>query len=108
MKNLTDLNPRWVDYGGEGVTRTDGSSIPHQRGVGITFNCPCGCGDRAFVAFDVALDGSAYTQGNDPRWHRQGVTFNSLTLSPSIQRHKIGDDGCDWHGFIENGRTRDA
>lgn len=104
---LIDLNPNWVDYGGKGITR-GGKPVPHQRGVGISFDCPCGCGYRAYVAFDYALDGSEYTAGDNPKWHRAGITFNSLTLSPSIQRHKFGDDGCNWHGYIENGRTREA
>jgi len=57
--------------------------------------------DRVFVQFTVGLDGQPY----DPDgWHREGSTFETLTLRPSIQR--VG--GCGWHGFVTNGKVTTA
>lgn len=38
------------------------------------------------------------------RWSFSGTSLENLTISPSIQC--VG--GCAWHGFVENGQTRDA
>ena len=103
---LIDLNPRWVRAGGEGITDRDGKPVPEQRGVGISFDCLCGCGVRVYVDFDTALDG-APTKAKSPRWHRDGITFNSLTLSPSILRAEQ-KGGCGWHGFVRNGHVTNA
>lgn len=106
---LTDLDPHWVGAGGEGVfdRLPDGTLVPAPKrtGVGITFNCPCGqCGSRGYVGFSNPLDGGP---AHDPRpgsqWQRTGETFETLTLTPSIQRRKVGEHGCTWHGFITNG-----
>ncbi len=75
---LVDLDPQWVGTGG------------------ISMNCPCGCGRPLYVSFKNALDGSpAYERG----WKREGTTFETLTLHPSIRRM----DGCKWHGYITAG-----
>lgn len=109
---LTDLEPRWVGAGGEGVFNADGSPAPERHGVGLSFLCPCapctakrtGNTDtdfylRVFVAFANPLDGGpAFSDG--PKWQRAGDTFETLQLSPSIQRHRVGEGGCDWHGFV--------
>lgn len=95
---LIELNPRWVGAGGEGVSDKNGDPVPERHGVGVSFDCPCGCPDRAFVAFDIALDGKPWMQGA-PTWQRTGETLEDLSLTPSIQR--VG--GCAWHGFITNG-----
>jgi uncharacterized protein DUF6527 len=122
MAKLTDLNPRWVGAGGDGIRSTDGSPAPERHGVGVSFDCPCAActakrtGDegndfylRVFVGLSNPLDGGP---PHDPRpgaqWQRTGDTFDALTLTPSIQRHKVGMGGCDWHGFVTNGETRDA
>jgi len=42
--------------------------------------------------------------GQDVRWTPSGTSLEDLTLSPSIQIQ----GGCNWHGWIENGATRDA
>lgn len=100
---LTDLNPRWVRAGGEGVSNADGSPVPQRTGVGMTFDCPCGCPDRAYVAFANPLDGGPpHISPDQPTWQRTGETFEALTLTPSIQR--VG--GCQWHGFITNGEAK--
>lgn len=35
-------------------------------------------------------------------WQRQGDTFETLTLAPSIDASRAGH----WHGFIQNGEIR--
>lgn len=101
MAKLTDLNPSWLDAGGEGISRADtGEPVPHQRGVGVMCDCPCGCEKELFVPFKVALDGTPHR--TDKGWDRTGDTFETLTLTPSIRR--IG--GCGWHGFITNGQVK--
>lgn len=105
---LTDLNPRWVGAGGEGISRIDlitkeRSPSPERHGVGVSFSCPCGCADECTIEFDVALDGQPW-RTDDHGWKRTGDTFETLTLEPSIQR--VG--GCGWHGFITKGEVRKA
>lgn len=111
---LIDLHPRWVGAGGEGVYNADGTPAAERHGVGISFDCPCEkCsakrnGDeehdrylRVFVAFSNPLDrGPAHDPRPNQQWSRIGETFETLQLSPSIQRHRIGEDGCEWHGFV--------
>ena len=73
---------------------------PRRKGVGILFDCPCGCSSRCYVPFKNPLDGAASLE---PRgWERTGDTFETLTLAPSILR---GTDrgGCGWHGYIRAG-----
>lgn len=53
---LVDLNPSWVGAGGEGVSDKEGSPVPKRHGIGITFDCPCGCRRRVYVSFGT--DGS--------------------------------------------------
>lgn len=98
---LVDLQPRWVGAGGDGVTR-NGDPVPERHGVGISFECPCGCPDRVAVLFANPLDGGPPYVPERSQWHRAGETFENLTLAPSILR--VG--GCAWHGFIEAGNIR--
>lgn len=97
---LVDLSPNWVGAGGEGISDAQGNPVPERHGVGITFCCP-GCSDEAhkwcFVPFSNPLDGGP--QHELQGWQRTGDTFETLTLTPSIQRL----EGCKWHGFITNG-----
>ncbi|MGA2412069.1 MAG: DUF6527 family protein [Candidatus Binataceae bacterium] len=94
---LIELDPRWT------------ASSPDRSGVGMTFDCPfhhdgheplrVGC--RIGVRFKNPVDGGApYHEG--PLWERQGDTFETLTLKPSIAA-----TGC-WHGFITNGEVVNA
>lgn len=99
---LTDLNPQFIGAGGEGITR-DGEPVPERRGIGITFNCPCGCDELVFIPFRNPLDGGP-PWDSDPRralWDRTGEDVETLTLTPSIQR--LG--GCRWHGWIRSGEV---
>jgi len=98
---LTDLNPRWVGAGGSGVSDRDGNPVPEREGIGVSFDCPCGCDSRVFVSLSNPLDGGpAY--GGSPTWERKGDTFDTLTLRPSIQRHRPRP--C-WHGFVTDGEV---
>lgn len=100
---LTDLNPKWVGHGGEGVTYK-GVPVPRREGVSISFDCPCGDKDKCrpcTIIFKNPLDGgpSIYP---DHAWDRTGDTFETLSLLPSIQRL----DGCKWHGHITKGEIK--
>jgi len=98
---LTDLNPRFYRSGGEGISDSKtGNPIPERKGMGITFDCPCGeCGERAAIAFANPISGGTKRESNRDTWQRTGDNFENLTLTPSIQlRGK-----CKWHGFLTNG-----
>ena len=102
---LTDLNPRLVSYGGEGITKEDGSLIPEQNGVGIGFECPCGeCGERVYIGFKNPIDGSEQVDNDRASWQRTGNTFERMTLTPSIQR--MGK--CRWHGYLTDGELKEC
>jgi len=102
-KKLTDLNPRFVGAGGVGVFRLGEKGnhvpVPERTGVGVSFDCPCGCGTRCFVPFSNPIDGGIDYAGGGPAWNRTGETFEDMTLTPSILRLH----GCGWHGFLTNG-----
>ena len=100
---LTDLNPHWCGAGGEFVHHADGSQVPKRHGVGLLFDCPCGCGQRRLVAFSNPLDGGPVVESG-PAWERTGETFETLTLKPSIR--VIGN--CGWHGWIRAGEVVNA
>lgn len=70
------------------------------------FDCPCGNGKGfgsdhgdVYVQIDPPIDGGAPIDATQHVWKRQGDTFETLTLTPSIQRM----DGCRWHGHVTNG-----
>ena len=98
---LIDLNPKWYGSGGKGHTDKDGNTLPRREGLGITFNCPCGCSDQLAVSFTNPLDGQPPRDGHT--WQRTGDTFETLTLSPSLLRSK-DKGGCGWHGWVRNGQ----
>lgn len=103
---LTDLNPQFLNSGGEGISQADGSPAPLRTGVGVDFDCPCGNhddGHRCYVPFANPLDGGPGLHG-ERGWQRTGETFEALTLTPSILRVR-GRGGCGWHGFITNGEV---
>jgi len=71
-------------------------------------DCPV-CGDKGsesgadhfmFIPFANPLDGGPpiYPAPHNV-WTRTGDTFETISLTPSIQRQ----DECRWHGFITNG-----
>jgi hypothetical protein len=99
-QKLLDLHPRWVGHGGEGIT-INGQPVPFRAGVGLSFDCPCGCGSHCYIPLENPLSGSTYPDARPelPKWTRSGDDFASLTLSPSIQR--VG--GCQSHFHIQGG-----
>lgn len=100
---LTELNPRWVSTGGEGVSDAQGNPVPERFAIGLVFNCPCGCKTPCFVHFQNPLDGLPPASGRAPTWTRTGEDFEALTLTPSILRSR----GCEkqWHGWITSGEV---
>lgn len=97
---LTDLDPRFYSSGGEGITDSKtGEPTPLREGVGIGFDCPCGCETRVYIDFKNPMDGGPQLRGDKHAWTRTGDTFADITLRPSIQR--MG--GCKWHGFLTDG-----
>lgn len=96
---LTELDPCWVDAGGEGVTR-NGQPVPRRAGVMLGFDCPCGSGQRVGLYFRNPLDGGPPID-HPASWQRTGESFDTLTLEPSIQR--ADPNGCRCHFFIRNG-----
>jgi hypothetical protein len=93
---LVELNPKWLSSGGEGVTITaTGEPAPLIEHSALDFDCPCGCGDRCCVPCEKGF-------GN--RWHVQNdnFDFNTLTLTPSIQR-TVNPSMCKTHFHITNG-----
>lgn len=101
MKRLVDLNPQWLGAGGEGVRGVDGKSIPRREATSILFDCPCGCEHQVCVPFANPADGLGPTYPGHG-WTRSGDTFETLTLTPSIQR--VFPNRC-WHGFVTNGEV---
>lgn len=101
---LTELDPHWIDDGWLG--------LPGRRGIGMWFRCPShlekGDSDLVWIMFDNPLDGGEHypTTGDlvNTLWHREGDTFETITISPSIDGSKYG---C-WHGFIRNGEISTA
>lgn len=100
---LTDLSPRWI--GGP-------YSGPERRGCGISFDCPVHRSHRIGVNFANPIDGGAPApdefcrdgSGRIVRWQRTGETFDTLTLTPSVDASKHTENGTPcWHGFIQNG-----
>lgn len=101
---LVDLDPQFLGSGGEGLTDSlTGLPVPYQHGVGISYDCPCGCGARRYVPFDVPLDGSKQKHPASNVWKRVGGTFDTLTLTPSILHTE--PRGCGWHGYFTNGEV---
>lgn len=95
---LTELNPRWLGHGGPCIRDAQGNPVPERHGVGISFDCPCrGACSRIGIEFENPLDGGPAPGTHT--WRRDGDTFETLTLSPSIQR----TEGCGWHGWVRNG-----
>src|SRR5574341_1186539 len=101
---LIELHPIWVGAGGPDIRNADGSPVPERYGVGVSFDCPDGCGEHCFIPFENPLDGGPPIYPERVRWQRTGESFETLTLMPSILR--MG--GCRWHGFITNGEIRTA
>jgi hypothetical protein len=98
---LTELEPRWV-----GLHRWSSNDRFY---IGVTFLSPLKTGQRLAVLFEPPIDPSSlatkYGWGSKmiqdaKHWKRvSGETFDSLTLSPSLDF----SNSKEWHGFITNG-----
>jgi hypothetical protein len=89
---LAELDPTWIATG-EG-----------RRGMGVMFLCPH-CRDTYVGGFFAnPLDGGPPAGPEHtprPRWQRSGDTFETLTITPSIDASASGH----WHGFVTNGEV---
>ena len=59
---LIDLNPQFLNSGGEGVFNADHTPARFRKGVGIVFDCPCDKkheehNKQCVVMFNNPLDG---------------------------------------------------
>lgn len=110
---LIDLQPRWVaEYG-----------APEGTKQGVSFRCPhCQSeSTRLAVFFDVPICGAPAvdikavhrSQADESQhlhdhhvgsvlWHREGDSFETLTLTPSVDASHFGH----WHGFVTGGEIR--
>jgi hypothetical protein len=114
---LIDFDPSWT-------------AIKGRHGMGLAFLCPCCPKERQqhfHVPFANPLDGGAPYPDEDCkttddkifRWQRSGDTFETLTLTPSINcmikfkalpacpelglASKPAHTEQHWHGFITKG-----
>jgi hypothetical protein len=96
---LTDLEPRSlmdadIVVGGQVVH--DGN----RDGMGVSFLCPHCRACRLGVFFANPIDGKSPSD-DGLLWQRTGETWDTLTLTPSIDTSKHGH----WHGFITGGEV---
>lgn len=105
VMRLTELEPRWQRP----------NAFPDHWRTGITFVCPACRTHRVAVTFaipvvpnpmsDMERDSWAQVvkhEHKDAVWTRVGDTFDTMTLTPSVN---FQPRGC-WHGTIENGEAR--
>lgn len=93
---LTELNPQWI------MQR-------HKRVVGVRFQCPCCRETQICILFLNPPDGGPSQQNDETfcgnnwgnRWARSGLSFEDLTLSPSVDASSTGH----WHGHLTNGEV---
>lgn len=132
---LTDLDPRFVGAGGEGVlSRTNKlcsvcngensgecrhchgggfeyGPAPRREGVGVIFKCPCGNhdeGHECYVPFANPLDGGPAhdTKGWNGSGGWQRTGDTFETLTLTPSIFRRTEHGgCGWHGFVTNGEV---
>lgn len=103
---LVAFNPRWI----VGAHWQDGETLVFNQdnfwnryGMGISFDCPHCYVQRLGVYFSNPIDGKPPESGV-PLWKREGETFDTITLSPSIDTTQTKIDfQSHWHGHILNG-----
>lgn len=97
---LSELNPRWALDADIVV----GDRVVHDEnrvGMAVSFDCPHCCSTRLCVFFRNPIDGKPPSDDYQNLWQRTGETFETLSLTPSIDASAHGH----WHGFIENGEV---
>jgi hypothetical protein len=97
---LTEFNPRWVIDGDIVVGGQNVHNLQRQ-GMGLSFDCPCCRETRLAVYLQNPIDGGLPSDDGQ-LWTRVGETFDTLTLSPSVDASKHGH----WHGVIVNGEVK--
>lgn len=98
---LAELNPRWAcdaDIVIGGVKQ----HFEGRTGMAVSFDCPHCQQTRLAVWFANPIDGLPPTDDAEHLWQRTGETFDTLTLSPSVDASKYGH----WHGYIVNGDAK--
>lgn len=96
---LSDLAPKWLTF----LNLGDGVDFR----LGLTFLCPHCKVQRIGVMFDPPIDPAGWLakgilwQKPSLFWNRTGDTFDTLTLTPSIDVSQFGH----WHGSIVNGEV---
>lgn len=105
---LVDLQPHWIQI--HSWDAPDGTQYFHYLGSdrnkreapgGVTFICPVHRTHRLAVWFENPADGLPPERSAEHRWHREGTTFETLSLQPSVNA-QVANPTC-WHGFITNG-----
>lgn len=98
---LTELNPNWV------VGDPNERCFSNRHGMGIRFDCPIHRSHRIVAFFTNPIDGLPPRKDGN-KWDRAGDTFETITLSPSIdasgQMFGTPESPC-WHGYIRNGEV---
>lgn len=69
-------------------------SDPTKQIAGMMFMCPCGCGEKGSLAFDVPVR----KEREKDMWKWNG-SEDKPTLTPSIRK----TSGCNWHGYLTDG-----
>lgn len=108
---LTDLEPRWAQ---DVLINRDGrgqSHFPPREFINaITFLCPHCRAQRLAVTFRPPIGPVEWLTPGQPItetpavWTREHDTFETLSLSPSIDTS--AQFAGHWHGFITNGEVR--
>lgn len=116
---LASLSPRWVvgNYRDESNMEWQpgdcGPGHPARNGMGISFECPIhGDGHRLVVCFSNPVDGGPPVQ-EGKLWQRTGNTFDTLTLTPSVDASHYLHLSCNgsehgttcWHGHVSDGNV---
>lgn len=87
-KLLAELSPVWV-------------TEENTEKSGFICHCPCGGCDEdrlLYLPFSNPI-GPGPVSSRERGWKREGESFETLTLTPSIRRL----EGCCWHGLLKNG-----
>lgn len=106
---LTELNPKWI---GPAWGQHGDPGLPAGIISGIRFDCPHCRVQRLAVMFEPPIDPTNYLKiplgklDGVNVWHREGDTFETLSLSPSIDTVGAVHTEGHWHGFITNGEVQ--
>jgi len=102
LDRLVDAEPSFYDYSPD--RDLNPGAGPDRRGVGVMFLCPIHEDCWHAVPFTNPLDGGGAFEPHRVSWDRDGDSFETLSLSPSIRRIPHGLDDCAWHGYVRAGR----